>query len=91
MLRLSPMTSMNHTFPPSLAFLMEHALTPVRGALAFVRSVSGVDAVIVGINDSNQLRANINDFQAADKCTLDFSPFAVNDDRFVNPARWKLT
>lgn len=73
------------------AFLMDHALTPVRGALAFVRSVSGVDVVIVGVNDSDQLRVNIEDFRAVDECCLDFSSFAINDERFVNPARWKLS
>jgi aryl-alcohol dehydrogenase-like predicted oxidoreductase len=68
--------------------LAEQGLTPAQGALAFARSLDA-DVVLVGVEDSAQLAANIADFAAA--ADLDFAPFALDDDKYVDPSKWVLT
>ncbi len=71
------------------AFVEEACMTPVQAAMAFMRTVPGVDTVLVGVNTAAQLVANVEDF--ARPCPdLDFAPFALDDERFVNPAKWEL-
>ncbi|MEW5772908.1 MAG: aldo/keto reductase [Thermodesulfobacteriota bacterium] len=71
------------------AALSERGLTPVQGALAFARTLDA-DVVLVGVENAAQLAANIADFAAAADAGLDFAPFALDDEQFVNPARWNL-
>lgn len=63
-------------------------LTPLEGAFAFVRALD-VDVVLVGVESSRQLAANIAAFAAAAGCELDFARFAVDDEAFINPSRWQ--
>lgn len=64
-------------------------LTPAQGALAFARSLDA-DVVLAGVEDAAQLAANISDFAAAEGVGLDFAPFALNDEKYVNPGKWEL-
>lgn len=71
------------------AALDERGLTPAQGALAFARSLAA-DVVLVGVENAAQMAANISDFTAAGSAGLDFAPFAIDDETFVNPAKWEL-
>lgn len=74
-------------------FLDSRGLSPAQGALAFARSLAGVGVVLVGVENAAQLAANAADFAAAADPGLDpaaFAPFALDDERFVNPGNWKL-
>lgn len=74
-------------------FLDSRGLSPAQGALAFARSLAGVGVVLAGVENAAQLEANIADFAAAASSGLDlaaFAPFALDDERFVNPGNWKL-
>ncbi len=64
-------------------------LTPLQGAFAFVRTLD-VDVVLVGIDSVAQLIANQQAFSADADCDLDFANFAINNEAFINPSRWKL-
>ena len=68
-------------------------------ALEYMRSLDNIDRIIVGVNDAEQL----NDiFQAYEygievltprepfECDVDFKEFAIADEQFVNPAKWRL-
>lgn len=71
--------------------LGELGLSAVQGALAFVRGVPQVDVVVLGVENARQLEANISDFEIAGKfADVDWSEFAIDDPRFVNPANWKV-
>lgn len=70
-------------------FLDQAGLTPAQGAFAFIKGVPEIDVVLVGVNTAAQLEANAVDFKM-DFPDLDFTSFAVDDPRFVNPANWKL-
>lgn len=69
--------------------LRDKGLTPPQGALAFVRSLE-IDVVLVGVESSAQLRANRNDFERSAASGVDFTQFALDQDSFLNPSRWKL-
>lgn len=69
--------------------LDERSLTPLQGAFAFVRALD-VDVILVGVDSAAQLAANQDAYAAAAECDLDFSSFAVNDEAFINPSRWKF-
>lgn len=74
------------------AALDERGLTPAQGALAFARSLDA-DVVLVGVEDAAQMAANIADFAKAGTEGLDsaaFAPFAIDDERYVNPGKWEL-
>lgn len=70
--------------------LEERGLTPIQGALAYIRSLQGVSVVLVGVDNGAQLASNIADFAMADISGLDFAPFALDDERFLNPGKWEL-
>lgn len=69
--------------------LEERGLTPLQGAFAFVRALD-VDVVLVGVDSAAQLAANQQAFLTAADCDLDFASFAVNEEAFINPSRWRL-
>lgn len=69
-------------------FLAKRGLTPAQGALAFARSLPA-DVILLGVNNMAQLAQNVADFAAALQ-VLDFSAFAVADEKIVNPALWRI-
>jgi aryl-alcohol dehydrogenase-like predicted oxidoreductase len=70
--------------------LAEQGLTLLEGAFAFVRTLD-VDVVLIGVDSASQLLANQKAFAVASECNLDFTNFAVNDEAFINPSRWRLS
>lgn len=69
-------------------WLAKDGLTPTQGAFAYLRSLN-VDVVLVGVDSIQQLEANVRDFSAPLPRQMDFSEFAIDDESFVNPSRWK--
>ena len=70
------------------SFLALHGMTPLEGAFAFARSIPEIDVVLTGVTSVKEFEANADAFHAAGPETPDFSQFAVNDERLVNPAMW---
>lgn len=68
--------------------LKEIGITPVQGAFAYIQSID-VDAAIVGVENQSQLRANQQNFAYAGNVQMDFRRFALDDELFLNPSRWK--
>jgi aryl-alcohol dehydrogenase-like predicted oxidoreductase len=69
--------------------LAREGWTPAQGALAFVRTLK-VGVVLVGVESVEQLQANVRDFSVPLPQPMDFAEFAVDDEDFVNPSRWKI-
>jgi hypothetical protein len=65
-------------------------LTSAQGALSLKQKISEIDVAILGVNNAAQLSSNLEDFSAVQKHNLDFSPFAVFDEKMVNPSMWNL-
>ena len=61
-------------------------LTPVQAALSFVRDISYVDTVLVGVENLEQFRSCCVDFSVS--ATFDASGLACHDPMYINPALW---
>lgn len=66
-----------------------HGMSPVQAALSFVRDLSGVDVVLVGVDSSAQFSQCADDFAAPGR--FDAFGLECNDAAFVDPSRWAPT
>ena len=57
-----------------------------QAALSFVRDLKEIDHIVLGVNNAEQLLENIEAYEK--QATLDFSPFACRDEKFINPIFW---
>ena len=96
-LLLMPLEQIDPYFNPIItvlkkyrAFLDEHGLSPVEGALGFLRRLDGPDVLLVGVTNEKQLRDNIAAFKSAEALNQDYSRFAVEEKEMVNPQLWEL-
>jgi aryl-alcohol dehydrogenase-like predicted oxidoreductase len=69
-------------------FLARHRLSPVEGALSFIRQVAEVDVAIVGVNCRAQLRECMDAFRVLPEAIADFATVASHSDMLLNPALW---
>lgn len=69
--------------------LASRGITPAQGALAFARTLPAA-TILVGVESATQLSGNVADFALAGAQCLDFSTYALDDEQYVNPAKWKL-
>lgn len=67
----------------------EGGMSPMQAALNFANSLDEVDVIICGVNNAAQL-AEICDASAMKGKRLDYSAFAINDEKILNPANWAL-
>lgn len=67
-------------------------LNPVDGALGFVKSIPGIDYVVIGVNNLKQLKDNIDSVNKTYKVSLcnGFKEFSMQNDKYLNPALWQL-
>lgn len=73
------------------AYIESYSLSPVEGAFGFLRMQSGLNVILTGVANENQLKANIEAFKVKLPSSLDFSPFALDKKEMINPYLWKLT
>lgn len=72
-------------------FLQNRGLTPLEGALGFIKEVTEIDVVILGINHAKQLRQNLSCFNKTYNLSLDeFTPFSLSANKYLNPSLWEL-
>jgi aryl-alcohol dehydrogenase-like predicted oxidoreductase len=61
--------------------------TPLEAAVSFAMSIDAVDVAVVGVTDAAQFAEIIATAEATE--TLDwYRPFAVGDERILDPSRW---
>lgn len=92
LMRMQDMPRYFHQFEPELsnftAFLARHGLSPLEGALSFIRHAEHVDVALVGVNCRAQLQECIRAFHVARKPGADFSEAACHSEMLLNPASW---
>lgn len=72
-------------------YLQSEGLTQLEGALQFIKSVEGLDAVIIGVNNSQQLMENIAAWRRTPIKPIDmFSRFAMSNEALVDPSNWPM-
>ena len=94
LLLMDPDTLADPYFDPSLAPLAAFrsaaaavGCTPLQAAVSFAMSVGEIDAAVVGVTDAAQFAEIIA--AAAPTLPVDwYRPFAVGDERILDPSRW---
>lgn len=69
-------------------WLAAHRLSPVQGALAFLRRIGELDYAILGVTSASEMAELLSAWDCVLPDDLDFSPFACADEKLVNPALW---
>lgn len=95
-LLLTPIDQINNYFSPIHSLLVqwhkaaaEQGLLPVQAALSYVRDMTEVDTVLVGVENLKQLQECHRDFSI--NKTFNPSGLSCNDPKFVNPSLWKVS
>lgn len=70
-------------------YLAKNGLTPHEATIGFVKSIPEIDYVILGVNNVEHLRNNIAAFNK--NINLDFTKFAIEDEKMINPSMWVLS
>lgn len=71
--------------------LKEKWISPLKAALGFVYRLPDIDYVLVGVNNKHHLEeiiALVSNIDPLER--LDFSEFATDDERLINPSLWKV-
>lgn len=73
-------------------FLQLQTLTPIEGAIGFIKQIPEIDCIIIGVNNAEQLKSNLKGFARSypDSLVKDFKAFYLNDPKYLNPSLWKL-
>ncbi len=73
-------------------YLSNRELTPIEGAIGFIKGISEIDYVILGVNNIDHFRADVDIFNRPVDSSLvgDLFQFALNDQNFVQPRFWQL-
>ena len=66
----------------------EQGFTTHQAAIAFVKNISSVDTVLVGLDSLSQFQSCIESFSL--NRVFDASGLACNDSVFINPSLWKI-
>ena len=67
-------------------YLKEKNITLIEGALSFVKNISQIDKIIIGVNNQTQLIANIAAYKKDTQ--LDMSRFDSGDAFLIDPRKW---
>jgi aryl-alcohol dehydrogenase-like predicted oxidoreductase len=65
--------------------------TRLAGALDFVRGITEIDGVIVGVSCLSEFRDILDAYDKEPLSPIDYLPFACNDENLINPMRWSET
>lgn len=70
-------------------FLKGAGLSKVEGALNYLKQVKEVDAVVFGVQDTQQLAHTLSSLESP-PVWIDYMPFAIFDRNITNPSLWEL-
>ena len=70
-------------------YLVDNGLTPVEGALSFLKCVPEIDYALVGVSSVRHLQ-EITDAYDMSVSDCEFSRFAVNELKYLDPREWNL-
>jgi len=70
-------------------FLEKRGLTPVGGALGFIRDVVRPHVALVGVTSLRELNDIIRALKTEPLDSEDYAQFAIDDETMINPIHWK--
>ena len=71
-------------------FLDTAELSQAQGALGFLNQCTEVDAIVMGINNNEQLLKNLADITIVEGKEYDFSVFSCGEIGMINPSLWDI-
>jgi aryl-alcohol dehydrogenase-like predicted oxidoreductase len=66
-------------------------VTPIAGALNFLKAQKEVGTTIVGVSGLDEFRQILTAWQADFNAPMDWSVFAIQDEQILNPSRWPVS
>jgi len=67
----------------------QHNISVRKLAMEYIKSLD-IDNIVVGIDNLEQLKTLIYEYNEPFAHSIDFKQFAVKDERFINPGRWPI-
>ena len=67
-------------------FCKKENVSCTTAALNFIKNIDQVDVAIIGINSYQQFEQNLSNYKK--DFNFDSSPFAIDNDRFIDPRKW---
>lgn len=80
---------LNSYFEPIKEVLQKLPQDRLEAALGFVKNIKEVDKIVVGITTKNELQEIYSQYNK-DVQGIDFSQFAIQDEKFINPSKWEM-
>lgn len=80
---------LNPYFEPIKYILQKLPQNKLETSLGFVKNIREVDKIIVGVTSKNELQEICSQYNKNTE-GIDFSQFKINDEKFINPAKWEL-
>jgi aryl-alcohol dehydrogenase-like predicted oxidoreductase len=72
------------------AWLYQHQMSPVEGALAFVNGQADIDCVVVGVCATSELTEIASIWDRLSEQAVDMADFRCGDEQYVNPSMWRV-
>ncbi len=72
------------------SFLRQYGLTPIEGALVFLKSIEEVDCIICGVNNLTQFK-ELAYLMKQDYDNYQYEQFACDDKSIIEPVNWRLS
>lgn len=70
--------------------MARHDITPLEGALVFIRQHSEIDVAVVGVSAVEEFRQILAAAEKLQQRQIDFSRFAYANKKFLDPSRWEI-
>lgn len=68
-------------------------LSNIDGVYGYLRNIPYIDVVLIGVNNKDQLKANIESWNRMTKIgfvDIDYPAFSIEQKEFINPSLWRL-
>jgi len=72
-------------------YLQAHDISPLQYALQFVLQQPEIDTVLVGVCSATEVREIVSCVKNISNSWSNYSDWAINDERFLNPTLWRIT
>lgn len=80
----------NPYFAPIKNVLSRIPEPKIAAAISFIKRLAEIDKIVVGVTTKNELAEICRQYETAENnMKFDFSQLAIDDEKFINPAKWK--
>lgn len=80
---------LNPYFEPIKNILQKLPQNRLETALGFAKNIKEIDKIVVGVTSKKELQEICSQYNKTIE-QIDFSQFALQDEKFINPSKWEL-